>query len=135
MARTLNLFTGLEQTAFLHSGDIFRCLVMPLSGFDVAGGSVFSHASSVFVFFSCLLQDHSTLALMFVLMPLSDFDVAYACGSVFSGASPVLVVFFNCPLRGRSTLALALVLTPVATFFFFFFFFFFCFLRLPDTQH
>ena len=94
---------------------------MPLSDFDIAGGSVFSHTSAVFVFFSCLLWDRSTLALMLVLMPLSDVDVA--CGSVFLGTSPALVVFFNCPLRGRSTLALALVLTPVATFFFFFFLF------------
>ena len=107
LARTLNLFTGLEQTAFLHSADVFRCLVMPLSDFDIAGGSVFSHTSAVFVFFSCLLRDRSTLALILVLMPLSDVDVAR--GSVFSGTLPVLVVFFNCPLRGRSTLALALV--------------------------
>ena len=66
----------LEQTAFQHSADVFRCIVMPLSDFDIAGGSVFSLASAVFVFFSCLLRDRSTLALMLVLMPPSDFDVA-----------------------------------------------------------
>ena len=50
---------------------------MPLSDFDVAGGSVFSHALSVFVFFSCLLRDRSTLALMLVLIALVSYPQIY----------------------------------------------------------
>ena len=78
-ARTLNLFAGLAQTAFLHSGVVLRCRVMPLSDLVVTSGAGGASSSSllqvslVLVFFRRPDRGRSTLALVLVPMPVPTF--------------------------------------------------------------
>ena len=78
-ARTLNLFAGLAQTAFLHSCVVLRCRVMPLSDLVVTSGAGRASSSSllqvslVLVFFRRPDRGRSTLALVLVPMPVPTF--------------------------------------------------------------
>ena len=75
-AGTLNLFAGLAPTAFLHSGVVLRCRVMPLSDFVTTSGAGGASSSSLLqvslalVFFRRPVHGRSTLALVLVPMPV-----------------------------------------------------------------